>query len=72
MKRFSIPRQKFAPPSISEALRIGVRCGLLERGDSTLGRHWLAALRVPLWYSYPPSEITRWIEYHHQFLGSEK
>ena len=72
MSRFEIHSQEFAPPSLSVALRIGVRCQLLERGDSTLGRHWLAALRVPLWYSYPPSEITRWIEYHHQFLGSEK
>ena len=69
MRRFAIARQKFAPPSISEALRIGVRCGLLERGDSTLGRLWLEALRVPLWYAYPPSEITQWIEYHHQMIG---
>jgi len=69
MKRFEIHRQEFAPPSLSVALRIGVRCQLLARGDSTLGKHWLAALRVPLWYAYPPSEITRWIEYHHQMIG---
>ncbi len=61
--------QTYSSPKASEAIAIAVRLGLLERGDTTLARVWLNRLRVPLHFAIPASEISQWIEYHHQMCG---
>ena len=68
-KRFGSLLQTYSPPKASEAIAIGVRLGLLERGDTMLARVWLKRMRVPLEFAITSSEIAGLIEYHHQMCG---